>query len=448
MHRLTRAKKQSRDGFLIILCAAGSMIFAVCLSFPNSVQAQNATLRGTVTFDETHLAGVVVTAVSTQSKQEKSAVTDAKGAYEIKGLYTATYLLTVSNTPYVLREGIGGTFYQLQIETAGVAVRDFKMTEGAVIAGCAEFPSKQPVVEREVIYEKTDFSVQGFSPMGFRSRTVTDDQGCFRLYGLPTGHYRVGLGKPVGVTYGTSPLPFSTTYYPGVRSQSDAEVMKVIAGQEYKLGSLVVKDRLNTFSVTGSLIDQDTGSKIPNFVFELGRYEGTAVISTTPLKTNDAGDFKIIDLFEGRYRAQPNVRYKNNATNYTCSPFMFDIMDRDLIGVNIHCTSLAAGIKGEVIINNSVSAGNQDCTVALKEGNSIDDSNATLYRVTLEQGRFNLSGLRRGMYTLVIMPLRPSLQYEQAQVGQVGIRNTGAFGILRIDLTSGDQTVKIFLTGR
>lgn len=448
MYRLARTKKPWRCGFPAAAGAAAWVIFVACLSYPNTVQAQMASVRGTVKFHETPLAGVVVTALSTKSKQEKSAVTDAKGAYTIIGLNTENYLFRVGNTPYVVSEGVGGTFHQVQIETAGQTIHDFEMTEGAVITGCAEFPSKSRVVERTVIYEQVNPSSQDFSPMGSRSPTLTDDQGCFRLYGLPAGHYRVGIGKPVGIATGTTSLPFSTTYYPGVRARSEAQVIKVLGGQEYKLERLIIRDNLNSFSVIGSLIDKDSGAKIPNFIFELGRYEGGIVKTVSSLKTDATGDFKIVDLFEGRYRAQPNVKSRDNSANYSCGPLMFEVVDRNLVALNIECTSLAARIKGEVIINDSVFAGNQDCSIALKEGNTLDDSSGRLHRITLDQGRFTLSGLPSGQYTLVIMPLRPSLQYDRAQVGEITIRQPGAFGLQGLNLTGGDQAVKIFLTGR
>ena len=98
-------------------------------------------------------------------------------------------------------------------------------------------------------------------------------------------------------------------------------------------------------------------------------------------------------------------------------------------------------------INNDDSASNKDCSIALKEGEGLSTNGGDLHRITLNRGKFDLSGLPRGVYTLVVLPLRASLQYEQAQVGPQTLRGAGGpVGMVTIDLAGGDQSVKIFLS--
>lgn len=423
------------------------MISAVMLMFPVTVVSQNgSTLRGTVKLRDTPLPGVIVVAVSTNSPQRKSSQTNLAGEYEFMEFPAGDYLVTVGNTPYVLIDGMGGAFQSVEVKDTGATVLNLALTEGGVVTGCAEYPSKQPVIGREVVCEGINGSGTGFSSMHFRSRVATDDRGCFRVYGLPPGQYRVGIGNAPEIATNL-PMAFSTTYYPGVRSRLEAGTIQLTAAQEYNLGSLVLKDELNTFLVKGVFNNGYPDQKLPNFIFELVRYDESRISSTTQLTTDERGQFRLEDLLEGRYSIQPAVKQKGNV-EYTFSPVSFEVTDKDINELVIYCTSLTASIQGEVIINNIQLAGELDCTIALKEGDGLDVSNGRIHRVILHRGKFSLSGLPTGIYTLVVMPLRPSLQFQEAQVGRQNIRSGGAYGILRINLTAGEEAVRIFLKGR
>jgi hypothetical protein len=388
------------------------------------------------------MEGVMVVALATGSERQKSCLTNSGGEYEIRGLSAQDYMVTVGNTPYVLQGAIAGAFQPVEVKDTGVNVLDLQLAQGGVITGCIEYSSKQPVVQRQVIYEKTDSS-QGASPMSFRANVGTDDRGCFRIYGLPEGQYRVGVGKPVGITVSNLPLPFPTTYYPGTRLQSDAQTVGVIAAQERDLGKLVVKADLNSFFVGGVFVDREAGEKLASFPFEVARYEGNRIASTNLVSTDQLGTFVIENLPEGRYRLQPAIKRKN--AGYTFTPLTFEVVDKDIDDLVVRANSATAALKGEVLINGVTLAGNQDCSIALQEGSSLNGSDASLYRVTLDRGQFNLSGLAQGTYTLVVIPLRSSLRFEQSQVGRAINRDPGPYGLLHLNLIAGNETVKILL---
>jgi hypothetical protein len=429
------------------LCLLSAAIYSLILIFPAGVMSQTSgTLRGTVKLRDTPLPGVIVIAISKNSQQQRSSQTNPTGEYEFKGLAIADYLINVGNTPYVLMDGIAGAFQSLELKDTGLTVLNLALTEGGVVTGCVEYPSKQPVIGREVLSEGIDSSAQGFSSMNFRPRVLTDDRGCFRVYGLPSGQYRFGIGNAPEIVPNL-PLPFSTTYYPGVRSRLEAETIKLTAAEEYRLGRLVINDELNTFTVMGEFNNGYPEQKVPNYTFELVRYDESRLASTTHFTTDRQGHFRLEDLLQGRYSIRPAVKQKGNV-EYTFNPVSFELTDEDIDELVVNCTSLTARIEGEVVINKIQLAGALDCTVVLKEGDGLDISNSRVHRVKFDRGKFSLSGLTRGVYTLVVMPLRPSLEYQEAQVGRENIRNGGAYGILRIDLTNGDEMVRIFLKGQ
>src|ERR671927_44676 len=191
----------------------------ICCSAPDVNGQGGSALRGTVKLKDKAVAGVMVILRSEDGNQ-RSSLSNAIGEYEILNLQSGTYLLTVGNTPYVLKGGLGGAFRRLEIKRADAATVDLVLTEGGVLTGCVEYASKQPVIERQVIYENTSLALNGFYLMNLRNTAITNDQGCFRLYGLPGGKYRVGVGKPINDLSTDISVPFLPIYYPGARRQA------------------------------------------------------------------------------------------------------------------------------------------------------------------------------------------------------------------------------------
>lgn len=420
------------------------LTLAVTCSNAQEVNGQNGILRGTVKLKDKGVAGVMVV-VQSADTGHKGSLSNPKGEYEIRNLPKGTYLLTVGNTPYVLSAGVGGVFMQLEINGSGETLADIALAEGGVLTGCVEYASKQPVIERQVIYENTDLPLNGFSLMSFRQAVVTNDQGCFRLYGLPNGKYRVGVGKPVNGLSTDSSVPFLPIYYPGVQRHSDAELVEVTSGQERNLGVVVLKNQAQTGVVKGTFINAATGEPVSNLRFNLVRYDERGISSISSLASDEAGKFQLENQALGRYRIQPAVRV-GRVTLFTFQSISFELDKTDTNEFVIQCTSHTARLRGEIRINNNSSATDKDCSVALKAGDGIGTSEGDVYRIPLNRGEFELSGLPRGVYTLVILPLRTSLQYEQAQVGAQALRSSlGPIGIVTIDLTVGDQQVRVLL---
>lgn len=423
----------------LLALAASSSSFSF-----QSVQSQNTgVVSGSVTLRGKAVPGVMVIVLASNTTRQWSTLTDSDGRYEIKGLPGVEGLITIANTSYVLLDGIGGAFQQVQIQSGNNTVHDLDLIEGGVITGCATYKSKQPLVEHEVIYERNDPAIQGFSAVSFRPPVVTNDEGCFRLYGLPRGQYRVGIGKPRGVTDATLPLPFPTVYFPA-EEQNGARVVEVQPGHVADIGRLTINHDFKVSRLSGVFIDKTNGEAIPAFPFDLVRVDDKGIAATSRFTTDEKGLFVIDDLFAGAYRLQPAIR-STERRGYTFTALTVHAGEKDVPRLVIKCTSQTASVHGNVVINGSLAAGSQDCVIALKDGDQIDPASGNIYRVSLKNGKFSLTDLEKGIYTLVVLPLRPSLQFREVQIGGELVRNPGPFGILQIDLTAGDKNLKIFL---
>lgn len=427
-----------------LTCLVAFAVSSSPSTFQHAGYLNTGVVSGSVTLRSKAVPGVMVIVLASNTTRQWSALTDSEGRYEIKGLPAIEGLITIANTSYVLADGIGGAFQPLQVKNGSTTVHDLDLIEGAIITGCAEYKSKQPLVEHEVIYERTDPAIQGLAAMSFRPPVLTNDEGCFRLYGLPRGQYRVGIGKPSGITDATLPLPFPTVFFPA-EEKNAAKVIEVQPGNVTDLGRLTINHDFKISRLTGVFTDKASGEPIPAFPFDLIRLDDKGIAGTSRLTTDEKGEFGIDDLFAGSYRLQPAIR-STERRGYTFTPLSFQAGDKEAHRLVVLCSSHTASVNGVVIINGSAAAGSQDCVIALKDGDQIDPANGNLYRASLQNGKFRLTGLERGIYTLVVMPLRPSLQFREVQIGGEVVRNQGPFGILQIDLTAGDKNLKIFLS--
>jgi len=93
---------------------------------------------------------------------------------------------------------------------------------------------------------------------GQNSRDTTDDQGQFRLFGLPPGEYIVsanfrGTGGEVTEPAG-EPTGYAPTYFPGTANAADAQRVRVDVSQEQS-GINFALSATRLVRITGTVID-------------------------------------------------------------------------------------------------------------------------------------------------------------------------------------------------
>jgi hypothetical protein len=84
--------------------------------------------------------------------------------------------------------------------------------------------------------------------------------------------------------------------------------------------------------------------------------------------------------------------------------------------------------------------------IALKEGADLLGRGTPTYGVKLGPGgSFTINGLRSTTYTLVILPLNPSLEYEYAQIDGQLFHDRQLFGSLTLNLRAAPKSIVINL---
>lgn len=171
--------------------------------------------------------------------------TDNEGRYEIKDLPAGRYTITATKSGYVT-----GQYGQRRATEPGTPIEiadgmaadklNFMLARGGVIAGHILDDNGEPMAGVQVAAMRYGFMAGtrrliGAGAEGGNDRT--DDQGGFRLYGLPPGDYYVSatyrgmmmMGPEINNTQADG---FAPTYFPGTPNVSEAQRVSPKAGQE------------------------------------------------------------------------------------------------------------------------------------------------------------------------------------------------------------------------
>src|SRR5262249_10715665 len=184
-----------------IACVLFIFIAAVC-SQSQVAPVKTATISGKITLKDKGLAGVVVAArlrdSPTPERSRYRAVTDQNGNYRITNVFPGIYQVAPL-APGLVREN--ELFQKSVVIEEGDNVEDvnFSMVHGGVITGKITDADGRPMVEEQIYLEAVDGP---YAQMAFNSGSnMTDDRGVYRVFGLPSGKYKVYVGE------GTNRMP-------------------------------------------------------------------------------------------------------------------------------------------------------------------------------------------------------------------------------------------------
>jgi len=252
--------------------------------------------------------------VSAQNVREaRLATTDADGRFEVRELAAGRYTMTASKGGFVTlqygqrRPGESGT----PLELADGQVLDkllIGLPRGSVISGRVTDEFGEPVANAAVMALRYAYAggARRIVPAG--ARDTTDDQGHYRLFGLPPGDYFVSASLRTGdvTDPGDEPSGYAPTYFPGTPNPSAAERVRLALAQENNSVSFgLIATRL--VRVSGQVISA-TGGPPPGGAVVLmppDSARGPAAFRQGGGGRIDAtGAFRIANVAPGRYQLQ------------------------------------------------------------------------------------------------------------------------------------------------
>jgi hypothetical protein len=178
----------------------------------------------------------------------------------------------------------------------------------------------------------------------------TDDNGTFRLFGLPAGEYIVLAQAPPVPTGRAGGLPrlatYPPTYYPAALSVAEAGKLRVRPGEE--IGSVdIVLQRSRLVTVRGVVVDAN-GSPAFGAQIKLQKPDA-AIVSELPnplMRTAVDGSFEIRQVAPGDY-ALTASRYGGAVREFAWTPVS---VSTDMDGVTMTLRR-AVDVEGQVIFD-------------------------------------------------------------------------------------------------
>jgi protocatechuate 3,4-dioxygenase beta subunit len=248
----------------------------------------------------------------------RTATTDAQGRFEIRELVAGRYTLNVAKGGFVSlqygqrRPNETGT----PIEVAEGQTVDkilVALPRGSVITGRVSDEFGEPVANAVVSAMRYGYvaGVRRLMPApGQNARDTTDDQGQFRLFGLPPGDYVVSATMRPPGNDATDPSPENTgyapTYFPGTPNIGEAQRVTVGLSQEQS-GVIFSLIATRLVRVSGSVLNSQGAPVSAGMVMltPSGTRVGTgALLQALNGRVEQGGQFRISSVPPGRYFAQ------------------------------------------------------------------------------------------------------------------------------------------------
>ena len=257
---------------------------------------------------------------SPDARESRVAATDAQGRFEIRELPAGRYNMTASKGGFVTlqfgqrRPSESGT----PIELGDAQTLDkitIALPRGSVLGGRITDEFGEPVANASVTAWRYAFAagVRRMVPAsGANARDTTDDQGSFRLFGLPPGEYYVSATLRTGGPEVTDPMGelsgYAATYYPGTTSIAEAQRVTLAVSQEHTgVHFGLIATRL--VRVSGQVI-MSNGAPAPNgnvMLVPVSSSGGRAMIMQqggAGNRISQDGTFRLPNVAPGRYQLQ------------------------------------------------------------------------------------------------------------------------------------------------
>lgn len=254
---------------------------------------------------------------SPEARESRVATTDAQGRFEIRELPAGRYLMTASKGGFVSlqygqrRPSESGTPIELgDGQTLDKLV--IGLPRGSVLGGRVTDEFGEPVANASVTAWRYGYAggVRRMLPApGGNARDTTDDQGQFRLFGLPPGEYYVSATIRGGGAEVTDPMGehsgYAATYYPGTTNVAEAQRVTVAVSQEHtSVHFALIATRL--VRVAGQVLMSD-GAPAANGAVVLtpvnaGSRRGPNTPGGAGVRIDPSGTFRLPNVAPGRYQ--------------------------------------------------------------------------------------------------------------------------------------------------
>jgi hypothetical protein len=284
-----------------------------------------------------------------------AAMTDAEGRYRLSKLPAGTYVIIPHAQGYISENPDSGENIGIKITLDEGESREninFSLVRGSVITGQVTDEDGRPMIDR-MVRLKQELEPGKFSELRGSGAyyQCSNDQGVYRLFGLPKGRYLVYSGGENSMRYAINGKETQVTYHPDVVDEKNAVVIEVQEGGEISGVDLRLRNPAESLTASGRLILAETGAPLAQttvycFIPESpedgdGNWERNTL-------TDHEGKFTLRRLKPGAYKVKVYQGHQNENPFYTEAK-SFEVVDGDVNGVNLEAR-VGATISGRIII--------------------------------------------------------------------------------------------------
>lgn len=292
-------------------------------------------------------------------REQRVATTDAQGRFEIKELPAGRYTMTASKGGFVAlqygqrRPTESGTPIELG-DGQTIDKLTIALPRGSVLGGRITDEFGEPVANAQVTAFRYAYvgGARRMQPGGQNARDTTDDQGHFRLFGLPPGDYYISAilrsGGPEAADPSGEVSGYAATFFPGTTNVAEASRVTLAVAQEntgVNFGLIATK----LVRVSGQLLMSD-GSPATNGMVMLvpagtnGR-PGLAVgQGGAGNRVDQSGTFRITNVAPGRYQVQG----RGGGRDFELARMDLTVGSDDVEGLTL-VTAAGASVTGNVV---------------------------------------------------------------------------------------------------
>lgn len=344
--------------FLALVCCLVSLqsSYSQTQTSPKRVLA---TVSGRVTIKGKAAAGAAIGLRKMESNSileiVARGVTDQDGNYRITNVPEGSYDVSVVAPAYVVAEQQSPRKMILVSESENIDGVNFSLVRGGVITGKVTDADGRPVIQQQVNAYRAEAweqaaATQGRQPV-FPTNTVsTDDRGIYRMFGLVAGRYKVGVGRADDSF--SSPQPagratYQRVFHPDITEPAKATIIEVSEGSEAANIDISLGQLLETYSVSGRIIDGEKGLPVPGLRLGLERISNERFQSFSNFATaNVQGEFTIDNVAPGKYHA---TLMSERGMELFMERVPFEVTDRDVTGMVLKLAK-GASISGFVTL--------------------------------------------------------------------------------------------------
>jgi hypothetical protein len=238
-----------------------------------------------------------------------AATTDDEGRYELGRLTPGSWRVTISKAGYFTWQlGQKRPFRApppVVVKAGERLTADVSLTRGGAISGRVYDEFGEPVAGLQVRVYRARMLRGHRHAEAVGAADLTDDNGAFRVYGLPPGDYYVGASLRVAPVDSIVETTYAPTYFPGTGNLAEAQRIKLaLGGEANAVFPLLPIRRVHVSGVvaTSSGGPANAFLNLESEVTELGMPLGIGGV------TRADGTFTIPDVSSGRYTLIASLR--------------------------------------------------------------------------------------------------------------------------------------------